>query len=217
MARDPHRDQPILVSGAPFAEAAGALILVHGRGGTAVAMQELARSLERPQFACFSPAAAGGNWYPYSFLEPVKRNEPHLSSGLRLLRGALDKAIAAGIPAERTVWFGFSQGACVMLEFLARNPQRYGGIVGLSGGLFGPAGTPHDSAGSFDGTPVFLGSGDRDPHVPKRRVDETATLMEQLGARVTKRSYAGMAHAMNDDELAVTRSMLDAVLAGRER
>jgi predicted esterase len=194
LARDPHRDQPILVSGAPFAEAAGALILVHGRGGTAVAMQELARSLERPQFACFSPAAAGGNWYPFSFLEPVRRNEPHLSSGLRLLRGALDKAIAAGIPAE-----------------------RYGGIVGLSGGLFGPAGTPHDSAGSFDGTPVFLGSGDRDPHVPKRRVDETATLMEHLGARVTKRSYAGMAHAMNDDELAVTRSMLDAVLAGRER
>lgn len=211
MARDPHRDQPILVSGAPFAEAAGALILVHGRGGTAVEMQELARSLERPRFACFSPAAAGGNWYPYSFLEPVKRNEPHLSSGLRLLRSALDKAIAAGIPGDRIVWFGFSQGACLMLEFLARSPQRYGGIIGLSGGLIGPEGTVRESEGTFDGTPVFLGAGDRDPHVPKRRVDETATLMEQLGARVTKRIYPGMAHTLNDDELAFTRSMLDAV------
>jgi len=213
LARDPHRDQPILVSGAPFAEAAGALILVHGRGGTAVEMQEMARSLERPQFACFSPAAAGGNWYPYSFLEPVKRNEPHLSSGLRLLQAALDKAIAAGVPADRVVWFGFSQGACLLLEFAARNPARYGGIIGLSGGLFGPAGTPRDAAGSFDGTPVFLGAGDRDPHVPKRRVDETATVMEQMGARVTKRIYPGMAQAINDDELAFTRSMLDAVLS----
>jgi phospholipase/carboxylesterase len=217
LARDPHRDQPILVSGAPFAAAAGALILVHGRGGTAVEMQELARALERPQFACFSPAAADRAWYPFSFLEPVKRNEPHLSSGLRLLRSALDKAIAAGVPAARVVWFGFSQGACLLLEFAVRNPARYGGIIGLSGGLFGPAGTQRDAAGSFDATPVFLGAGDRDPHVPKRRVDETATVMEQLGARVTKRIYPGMAQAINDDELAFTRSMLDAVLASTER
>lgn len=212
MARDPHRDQPILVSGAPFAEAAGAIILVHGRGGSAADMQELARSFERPQFACFAPAAAGGMWYPFSFLEPVKRNEPHLSSGLRLLRTALDKAVAAGVAPGRVVWLGFSQGACLVLEFAVRNPQRFGGIIGLSGGLVGAEVVPPD-AGSFGGTPVFLGAGDRDPHVPKRRVDETAAVMERLGGHVTKRIYAGMAQAINDDELTVARSMLDAVLA----
>ena len=211
MGRDPHRDQPILVSGVAPSEAAGALILVHGRGGSAADMQELARTLERPRFACFAPAAAGGTWYPFSFLEPLQRNEPHLSSALKLVRSAIDKAIAAGIPAERLVLLGFSQGACLALEFAARNARHYGGIAGLSGGLIGPEDTPRDYAGSFGGTPVFLGCSDMDPHVPKRRVDQSAVVFERLGAAVTKRIYPGLGHTINADELGVVQQILDGI------
>jgi len=211
MARDPHRDQPILVSGAAAADAVGALILIHGRGASAAEMQEMGRTLERPRFACFAPAAAGGTWYPFSLLEPLKRNTLHLSSGLRLVRAAVDKAMTAGIPAERVVLLGFSQGACLALEFAARNARRYGGVVGLSGGLIGPEGTPRDYAGSLEGTPTFLGCGDVDPHVPKRRVDETATVFERLGAVVTKQIYPGMGHTVNADELQAVQKMLDGI------
>ena len=217
MSRDPHRDQPILVWGAPLAEAAGAMILVHGRGASPGDMQALARELDRPQFACLAPAAAGRTWYPYSFLERIERNEPHLSSALRLLKNALGKAEAGGVPTARVVLLGFSQGACLALEFAARNAGRYGAVIGLSGGLIGPEGTPRDYGGSFDGTPVFLGSSDVDPHVPKRRVDETAAVFRRLGAGVTERIYPGLGHAINADEIAAARSLLDALLAGGAR
>jgi len=216
VSRDPHGEQPVLVWGAPLAEAAGAMILVHGRGGSPADMQALARELDRPGFACLAPAAAGRTWYPYSFLERIGRNEPHLSSALRLLRTALGEAEAGGggVPAERVVLLGFSQGACLALEFAARNARRYGAVVGLSGGLIGPEGTPRDYGGSFDGTPVFLGSSDVDPHVPKRRVDETAAVFRRLGATVTERIYPGLGHTINAEEITAARSLLDAVLAG---
>jgi predicted esterase len=191
MPRDPHKDQPILLSGAPLAEANGAMILLHGRGGSAVEMQELARTLERPQVAWLAPAAFGKTWYPYS---------------------AVEKAEAGGVPAERVVLFGFSQGGCVALEFAARHARRYGGVAALSAGLLGAEGTPHDYPGSLGGTPVFLACGDADAHVPKRRVEETAAVMERLGGRVTTRIYPGMAHAMNDDEMGFVRAMLDAII-----
>jgi predicted esterase len=213
MVRDPHKDQPILMSGAPLAEAAGAIILLHGRGGSVSEMQELARTLDHPRIAFLVPAAFGGTWYPYSIREPLERNQSHLNSALRLLRRAVEKAEAGGVPSDRIVLFGFSQGGCVALEFAARNARRYGGIVGLSAGLLGAEGTPRDYAGSLEQTPVFLGCGDTDAHVPKRRVDETAAAMERLGARVTKRIYPGMAHTINEDEIAFVRSMLDAVIA----
>ena len=213
MVRDPHRDQPILVSGASPTEAAGAIILVHGRGSSAGDMQEFARTLDRPQFACFAPAAAAGTWYPYSFLEPLKRNEPHLSSALRLLARAVEKANASGHATERVVLLGFSQGSCLALEFAARNARRYGSVVGLSGGLIGPEGTPRNYAGSFDGTPAFLGCSDVDPHIPKRRVDESAEVLERMHAIVTKRIYSGMGHTINTDELAFVQSLLDGISA----
>lgn len=213
MPRDPHRDQPILVWGPPRAEAAGAMLLVHGRGGSRGDMQALARDLDRPRFACLAPAAAGRTWYPYSFLEPIKRNEPHLSSALRLLDVALAKAVAGGVPSARIVVIGFSQGACLALEFAARNARRYGAVIGFTGGLIGPDGTPRDYGGTFDGTPVFLGSSDVDPHVPKRRVDETAAAFRRLGANVTERIYPGLGHTINADEIAAARSLLDGVLA----
>ncbi|MGH7676012.1 MAG: alpha/beta hydrolase [Gemmatimonadales bacterium] len=213
MARDPHRDQPIIVWGAPLAAAPAALILVHGRGSAPGDMQALARELDRPQFACLAPAAAGGTWYPYSFLERIERNEPHLSSALRLLGTALGKVEAAGLAGERVALLGFSQGACLTLEFAARHARRYGAVIGFSGGLIGPEGTPRDYAGSFEGTPVFLGSSDVDPHVPKRRVDETDAVFTRLGAQVTKRIYSGMGHTVSADEIAQARVLLDAVLA----
>ncbi len=214
MARDPHRDQPIFVWGAPPGEARAALVMVHGRGGSVEDMRGLAGELDDPQLAYVAPAAAGRTWYPYSFLEPLARNEPHLSSALRLVGRAVEKATSANLPADRVLLLGFSQGACLALEFTARNALRYGGVVGLSGGLIGPEGTPRDYPGKMDGTPVFLGCGDVDPHVPKRRVDETAGVLERLGARVTERIYPGMGHTINADEITTTRSLLGAVLAG---
>ena len=216
MAKDPHRDQPIFAWGAALGEASAAMVMVHGRGASVDDMRALAGELHDPRLAFVAPAAAGRTWYPYSFLEPLGRNEPHLSSALRLVARAVEKAGGANLPGERVVLLGFSQGACLALEFAARNARRYGGIVGLSGGLIGPEGTPRDypGGGRFDGTPVFLGCSDVDPHVPKRRVDETAAVFERLGARVTERIYPGMGHTVNADEIGVVRSMLDAILSG---
>ena len=214
MSRDPHRDQPIFVWGAPPGQASAALLMAHGRGASVDDMRGLADELAFRQFMYIAPAAAARTWYPYSFLEPLARNEPHLSSALRLLGRALEKATSANVPIDRIVLLGFSQGACLTLEFAARNARRYGGVVGLSGGLIGPEGTPRDYAGQLDGTPVFLECSDVDPHVPKRRVDETAAVLERLGARVTERIYPGMGHTVNTDEITATRGMLDAVLAG---
>jgi predicted esterase len=211
MPRDPHRDQPVLLGGAPPAEAAGVLVLLHGRGGSAQDMLGLARELDRPRFAWFVPEAAGRQWYPYSLLEKLERNQSHLNSALALLKRLLARIEATPVAPERVVWLGFSQGACLAVEFAARNARRYGGIVALSGGLLGPEGTPREYPGSLDGTPAFLGCGDVDPHIPKRRVEETAGVLERLGAAVTRRVYPGLGHATNPDELDAVRAMLDAV------
>lgn len=188
------------------------MILVHGRGGSVDDMRALAGEFDQARLACVAPAAADRTWYPYSFLEPLKRNEPHLSSALRLIARALAKAEAAPLTPERIVLLGFSQGACLALEFAGRNAQRYGAVVGLSGGLIGPEGTPRDYAGSFTGTPVFLGCSDVDPHVPKRRVEETAEVFGRMGAAVTKRVYPGLGHTINADEIAMVRAMLRAMV-----
>ena len=205
MPRDPHRDAPILSGGTPLAEAGGALILLHGRAGSAQEMLALARDLQAgtaQRFAWFVPEAAGRLWYPFSLLEKVERNRPHLNSALALVKRILERITAGGVPPERVALLGFSHGAAVALEFAARNARRYGALVALSGALLGPEGTPRDYEGSLAGTPVFLGCGDADPHLPRRRVDETATVLERLGATVTKRVYAGLGHAMNALEIA---------------
>lgn len=216
MPRDPHRDQPILLGGAPLAEATGALVLLHGRGGSAQDMLTLARDLcaDSPDrargLAWLVPEAAGRLWYPFSLLEKVERNRPALNSALALVKRVMEKIAAANLAPERVVLLGFSQGASVALEFAARNARRYGGLIALSGALLGPEGTPRDYAGSLAGTPLFLGCGDSDPHLPKRRVDETATVFERLGAVVTKRVYPGLGHAMSPEEIAVARGMVEA-------
>ena len=162
-------------------------------------------------FAWFVPEAAGRQWYPYSLLEKVEKNQGALNSALGLVKRTMEKASAANIPAERIALLGFSQGATVVLEFAARNAQRYGAVIALSGALLGPEGTPREYAGSLAGTPAFLGSGDSDPNIPKRRVDEAARVFESLGAVVRKEIYAGLAHAMNAAEIANAREMLNRV------
>jgi predicted esterase len=212
-AAGPHAGQPVLAAGAPLGEAAAAVVLVHGRGAEAANMLALAEALERPDLAYLAPQAAGHAWYPQGFMAPIAANEPGLSSGLAVLAGLVERLAAAGIPPERTALLGFSQGACLALEFSARHARRYGAVVGFSGGLIGPPGTPRDYPGSLAGTPVFLGCSDRDPHIPKPRVDETAEVLAALGGAVTKRIYPHMAHTVNADEIDFARGLLDG-LAG---
>lgn len=198
----------VLAAGSPLGQATAAMILVHGRGATAEDILSLGHELGRPDLAYLAPQAEGYSWYPYSFLAPLERNEPGLSNGLALLGHLMERLEAEGIPPERTVLLGFSQGACLSLEYAARNARRFGGVAGLSGGLIGPAGTPRDYPGSFDGTPVFLGCSDRDPHIPLERVKETTQVLTRMGADVTERIYPALGHTVNEDELERVRELV---------
>jgi len=211
MVDSPHQGQPVRHAGAPLGRAGAALVMVHGRGATAEGILALADELAQPGFAHLAPQAAGNTWYPNSFLSPIASNEPWLSSALAALGDVLARVAAGGVPPARTILLGFSQGACLVLEFAARHARRYGGLVGLSGGLIGPEGTPRDYAGSFDETPAFLGCSDVDPHIPKARVAQTAAVLRRMGASVTERLYAGMGHTVNADEVAFVRGMMAAL------
>lgn len=207
----PHQDQPVLIAGEPLEQARAAMIMVHGRGATARDILSLAGEFDASGFAFLAPQAAGNTWYPNSFLKPIPSNEPGLSSGLAVLSALVEQLEDAGIPAERTILLGFSQGACLATEFVARNARRYGGVAGLSGGLIGPDGTPRDYPGSLDGTPVFLGCSDVDFHIPKERVEESAEVLERLGGSVTMRLYPGMGHTVNQDEITEVQRIMDAL------
>src|SRR5436853_1610513 len=206
--RGPHQGQPIMTAGEPLNRARAAMVMVHGRGASAESILDLAVELHQPGFAYLAPQAAGNTWYPYSFLAPLARNEPGLSSGLAAITTVLAQVVQAGIPLERTLLLGFSQGACLALEFVARNARRYGGVAGLSGGLIGPDGTPRDYPGSLAATPVFLGCSDVDFHIPKERVQLSAEVLHRLGGKVTMRLYPGMGHTVNQDEIAFVRGMM---------
>jgi predicted esterase len=208
-ARHPHGGERVLLGGAPLETAAGALIAIHGRGAGAEDIIALAREIAPPNVTMLAPQAAGNTWYPYRFLEPTVRNEPYLSSALRIVADLVAQVGEEGIPPERVALLGFSQGACLALEAAARNARRYAGVIGFSGGLIGPQGTSFDFAGSLDGTPVFLGCSDVDPHIPKERVEESAVALERLGAAVDVRLYPGMGHTVNRDELEAARTILD--------
>lgn len=206
-----HQGQPTRRTGQPLGEAGAAMILIHGRGATAESILELAGYLPHPAMTYLAPQAAGQTWYPYSFLAPLSQNEPYLSSALARLGDLLDEVTAAGISPERIVWTGFSQGACLAAEFVARRAQRYGGVLLFSGGLIGPPGTPRAYEGQLAGTPVFLGCSDRDAHIPVARVEETAEVLTRLGAVVDRRIYPRMGHTINDDEIAAAAALVAAV------
>ena len=212
MSDDPHRGQPVRRAGAPPGEAAAAVVLAHGRGGDPEDMLGLAEHLWLPGVAFLAPEAAGRTWYPNSFLAPLAANEPWLSSALRRIGDAVASLGQEGIPPERVMLLGFSQGACLVLEHAARNARRYGAVVGFTGGLIGPPGTPRDYPGSLERTPVFVASGDPDPHVPWARVEETADVLRRLGAEVTARRYPGMPHTVNEEEIAAARALLAALV-----
>ncbi len=197
----------LLEGGEPLGKAHAAMILVHGRGASAADIMTLGAELMHPGFAYLAPQAAGGAWYPHPFTAPIESNEPYLSSAFEVLASVLT-SIEATIPAERIVWLGFSQGACLALEFAARHARRYGGVVGLSGGLIGPQGTPRDYPGDFAGTPTFLGCSDVDPHIPKSRVVESGEVFKRMGAEVTVRLYPGMGHTVSADEIRSVSGMI---------
>ncbi len=208
----PHRGQPVHHAGEPLTNARAAMIMVHGRGASADDILSLSHELRVPGVAYLAPQAAGNTWYPYSFLSPIAQNEPGVSTALAAIADVLATIERAGIPAERTMLLGFSQGACLSLEFTARAFRRYGGIAGLSGGLIGPEGTPRDYSGSLAGTPIFLGCSDVDPHIPVARVLETATVLRRLGGDVDMRTYPGMGHTINEDEVEAVRGIMQAVV-----
>lgn len=209
-APGPHGGQPVLTRGKPPETAQAAMLMVHGRGATAEDILELTFELDQPDFFYLAPQAANNEWYPNRFTAPMESNEPYLSSALATLETLLAQLAGAGIGLERTIVLGFSQGACLSLEFVARHARRYGGMAGLSGGLIGPPGTPRDYPGSMDGTPVFLGCSDVDPHIPRERVHETTEVFRRLGGDVTERLYRGMGHTVNQDEIASVLRMMAA-------
>ncbi|TME04779.1 MAG: phospholipase [Chloroflexi bacterium] len=204
----PHEGQPLLTAGEPLDRATAAMVMVHGRGAAAEDILALTAEMNQSGFVYLAPQAAQNSWYPNSFLAPIPSNEPGLSSGLAVIASILAQLAEAGISAERTMLLGFSQGACLSLEFAARNAQRYGGLVGLSGGLIGPDGTPRKYAGSLEGTPVFLGCSDADFHIPKERVEHSAEVLQRLGGNVTKRLYPRMGHTVIRDEVRFVHSMM---------
>lgn len=199
--------------GAPVEDASAAMIMVHGRGAGAQDILGLAGELSAEGMAFIAPQAAENTWYPYSFLEPIEKNEPYLSSALQRLADLINGVEEAGIGTDRIILLGFSQGACLATEFVARNAGRYGGVCGLSGGLIGPPGTPREYSGSLEGTPVFLGCSDVDFHIPVERVYETEEVLRTLGGDVTAQIYPGMGHTINRNEIEHVQRIVDQVLA----
>ena len=207
-ADDPHRDQPVLQRGVALNSAMGAVVLLHGRGSSAEDILGLAQEFDLPELAYLAPEAAEHTWYPYSFLSPIQQNQPWLDSALNLVAETLKRAITAGIERSKIAIVGFSQGACLATEFVARNAARYGGLVAFTGGLIGPPGARFVYSGELSGTACFLGAGDRDPHVPWKRVEETASVLSGLGAVVTLRRYPGLPHTINEDEIDHAKTIL---------
>ena len=209
----PHQRGLVRTAGEPLKVARAAMLMIHGRGATAEDILSIAREFDMKCYAYLAPQASNNTWYPNSFLAPLSDNEPWLSSALACLDD-VHATISESIPPERIMFLGFSQGACLALEYVARHARRYGALVGLSGALIGPDETPRDYPGNLGGTPVFLGCSDIDPHVPKERVDDSAKVLRKLGGEVTERLYAQMGHTVNQDEINFVQSIMKDLLAG---
>ena len=212
--KGPHQSQPVRVAGIDLDAARGAIVMLHGRGATAEDILSLVPVLGMNDFAYLAPQAGGNSWWPQSFLAPIPQNEPGISSAMQAVEDVLARVEAGGVPADRTILLGFSQGACLAAEFAARHARRYGGVASLSGGLIGPNGTPRGYSGSLDGTPIFLGCSDVDSHIPAERVRLSAEVLQRLGGDVTMRLYPGMGHTIIEDELEAVRAMMKLVVSG---
>jgi predicted esterase len=207
-------DPEVMQIGAPLGNARLAMILLHGRGASAASILDLAAQFTPSDVAYLAPQAEGSTWYPHSFLRPIEENEPWLSAGLARIDQLVATLMDQGLPSARIGFLGFSQGACLGLEYAARHAQRYGAIVGLSGGLIGPPGTPRNYSGGFAGTPVFLGCSDVDAHIPLDRVHETTQVFRAMDAIVDERIYPAMGHLVNEDEIRAVNALLKKDLGG---
>jgi phospholipase/carboxylesterase len=193
----------IRTGGVDLAFAKKALILLHGRGAPAEDILGLATHLEVKDFALIAPQAANYTWYPYSFLAPPKQNEPWLTSALSLVGTIVEDIKKAGVAEENIFFGGFSQGACLTLEYVTRNARRWGGVVAFTGGLIGDNLYPENYKGDFLGTPVFIGSSDPDPHIPVQRVHETVRMLKGMNASVQDKIYANMGHTISKEEISL--------------
>ncbi len=215
LSDDPHGNQPVLHTGSPLAEARAAAILIHGRGSSADDIMRLVPTIDPGGVAYLAPQAAGNSWYPHRFLSPVAQNEPYLTSALAVIDALLGEIAVAGVGPTRTLLLGFSQGACLSLEYAARSEERLGAVAGLSGALIGPLDAARPPFGpAVAGLPVFLGCGDADDHIGLPYLERTAQLLTDAGAAVDLRVYEGMPHTINRDEVEAVRQQL-AILTGR--
>ncbi len=208
-----HETEPVLSGGAALRGARGAVLLIHGRGGSAQDILSLGSILIEgaPGIALLAPQASGRTWYPQRFLAPLSQNEPFLTSALGVIAALVARAVEAGIPPERIALLGFSQGACLALEYAARNPRRYGAVIALSGAVIGPPGTIRGVPGSLAGTPVYLGCSNRDFHIPEASVHESAGVMTALGGQVQTAIFPGMGHTVSAEEVAAARALIKAL------
>jgi phospholipase/carboxylesterase len=210
---DPHADQGVVSAGAPRGAAEAVVVALHGRGATAQGVANLADPLAHHGVTVVAPEAERSRWWPYDTSGPIERNEPHVSSAVRVVDRVLDDIADWGVEPERVVLFGFSQGASLACEYVARHPQRYGGVAAFAGGLLGPAVADRAFEGSLDGTPVLLGWGRDDDRVDPEQLRATARVLEQLGGTVTEREYAGVGHAVTDDALDAAGDLVADLLA----
>lgn len=198
----------IKTAGAEINTAEKALIMIHGRGSNSEDIISISRYLNLDGFAILAPQATNNTWYPHSFMAPVEANEPWLSSALENLGETVRKAVDAGIKPENIYFFGFSQGACLTLEFLARNAQKYGGAAAIIGGLIGEEINLSNYKGNFEGTPVFIGTSNPDFHVPVERVYATEKMLKEMNADVTLKVYKNFGHSINQDEIDLVNKII---------
>ena len=197
-----------ITAGQSLETASKVLIMMHGRGGSAEDILGLSDHLQVKDFAIVAPKATNNTWYPYSFLMPPQQNEPWLSSALQVIKEIINDLVAKGVTQELIYFLGFSQGACLTLEFVTRNATRFGGVVALTGGLIGDKIYEQNYVGNFNGTKIFIGTSDPDPHVPVQRVHDSELILRKLNAAVTVKVYKGMGHTINQDELDAANMIL---------
>jgi phospholipase/carboxylesterase len=202
-----HRKE-FIAAGKKLEDASKVLIMIHGRGASAEDILSLASQLDVNDFTLLAPQATNHTWYPYSFLAPPSENEPWLSSALSLLKEIVDDVGAVGIRSESIYLLGFSQGACLALEFVARNATRFGGVVAFTGGLIGDQLYSENYPGDFAGAKIFIGTSDPDPHVPVERVNASAAILEKMNGRITKKIYKNMGHTINQDEITQANNLI---------
>jgi len=203
----------IITAGKEINKESNVLIMLHGRGGSAEDILSLSSYLDVNDFSLLAPQATNHSWYPYSFLAPPEQNDPWLSSALERLKEVVDDLSAKGISSENIYFLGFSQGACLTLEYVTRNAKKYGGVIAFTGGLIGNKVNLTNYKGDFENTPVFIGTGDPDPHVPVERVYATTNILKNMNAAVTEKVYAGMGHTINQDEIVHANKILANVRA----